>query len=450
MNYNDKKIVIPDHAEYIIKQLNKRGFEAYLVGGCVRDSLLGRTPNDWDITTNALPDDVKKIFEKTYDIGIKHGTVCVAVNNQLVEVTTYRIDGEYSDNRRPDSVRFTSSLIADLARRDFTINAMAYNPNGGLVDHFGGIEDLRLCQIKAVGDADLRFKEDALRMLRTIRFSAQLGFNIEKVTFDAISNNAGLIENISNERIRDELDKILTSSNPEKFNFIHDTGLLKHVMPEFIPCYSTEQNNPYHILNVSDHIMKTVKSVGNSSILRWTMLLHDIGKPMKKSTDEKGIDHFYGHQEASAELAENILTRLRFDKDFIKKCIKLILHHDMDLFDTEKSVRKAIYKIGDDSFLDIVEVQKADIMAQNPEYLDKRIIKTENIKIIYQNIKKANQCLDIKDMAINGHDLVSLGMSPGKELRNMLEYLFECVLEDPVLNEKQKLISMVKHRMAKM
>lgn len=446
----DYKYVVPEQVDYIIEQLNQSGFEAYLVGGCVRDCVLGKVPNDWDITTNALPEDIKRIFDKTYDIGIKHGTVGVAVQKQYFEVTTYRIDGEYTDNRRPDSVRFTSSLEADLARRDFTVNAMAYNPKEGLIDYFEGLKDLDGRLIKAVGEANLRFREDALRMLRAIRFSAQLGFEIDQATFEAARNHSELIRNISCERIRDELDKILTSSNPKKFDYLYNTGLLRHIMPEFIPCYTTVQNNPYHVFNVSDHIMHTVASVDNSSILRWTMLLHDIGKPPRKSTDEKGIDHFYGHQETSAQLANSILNRLRFDRDFIKKCIKLIQLHDIDIFDTEKSVRKVVNKIGEDSFLDLLEVQKADAMAQNPEYLDKRLEKMDNIKNIYRKIKSANHCLDIRDMAINGHDLISLGMSPGKELKNMLDYLFECVLENPGLNEKQKLIGLVKSRLVKM
>jgi len=318
MSHMDK-IVFPDNVSFIINKLNTHGFEAFIVGGCVRDSILGRTPNDWDITTNALPQHIKSIFEKTYDTGIRHGTVSVAVDGENIEVTTYRIDGGYSDHRRPDSVKFTSNLKEDLARRDFTINAIAYHPEEGLVDYFEGLKDLESGVIRAVGDAEQRFHEDALRMLRTIRFSAQLGFNIERATFDAIARSAGLIKNISSERIRDEINKILISQNPMYFDYLYETGLLHHIIPELTVCYQTRQNNPYHVYNVAGHIMHTVNSVKNTSILRWTMLLHDIGKPSQMTTDDKGIDHFYGHQEVSAELADVILNRLRFDKDSIRE-----------------------------------------------------------------------------------------------------------------------------------
>jgi tRNA nucleotidyltransferase (CCA-adding enzyme) len=445
MNYIDK-IVFPNNVGYIIEKLNLSGFEAFIVGGCVRDSILGRVPNDWDITTNALPEEIKKIFGKTYDTGIKHGTVSVAIDNEYIEVTTYRIDGEYSDYRRPDSVEFTSSLREDLARRDFTINAIAYHPKEGIVDYFDGLKDLEYCLIRAVGDANQRFYEDALRMLRAIRFSAQLGFNIEKATYAAIIKNSSLILNISNERIRDELNKVLISPNPMYFDYLYQTKLLEHIIPEFMVCYHTEQNNPYHVYNVADHILHTVEHVENSSILRWTMLLHDIGKPLKKTTDLKGIDHFYGHQQTSAELAVSILNRLRFDRETIKKITKLIFNHDLDIFDSEKSIRKVVSKVGEDSFIELLEVQKADAMGQNRIYLDKRILKLDNIKKIYNEIRNSNQCLDKKNMAINGHDLILIGIEPGKTMKNMLEYLFECVLENPELNEKQKLIDLAKAR----
>lgn len=443
MNYFDR-IVFPDDVGNIIEKLNLCGFEAFLVGGCVRDCILGKVPYDWDITTNALPEDIKIIFDKTYDTGIKHGTVSVATEKEFIEVTTYRIDGEYSDFRRPDSVQFTTSLKEDLARRDFTINAMAYHPKEGLIDYFEGLFDLKNHKIRAVGDANLRFREDALRMLRAIRFSAQLGFAIEDATFQAIKRNSELIKNISNERIRDELNKILISPNPKYFEHLYQTNLLEYLIPEFMICYDTEQNNPYHVYNVAEHIMHTVEYVANSSVLRWTMLLHDIGKPSKKTTDDNAIDHFYGHQEVSAEFAKSILGRLRFDKEAIRKITKLINYHDLTINDTEKSIRKVISKVGEDLFLELLEVQKADAMAQNRIYLEDRMIKLENIKKIYNDIKNSNQCLNKRDMAINGDDLISIGMKPGKDMKNMLNYLFGCVLEKPELNDKQKLIELAR------
>lgn len=445
MNY--KKILFPKNVDYIINKLNSNGFKAFIVGGCVRDSILGREPNDWDITTNALPEDIKRLFDRTFDTGIKHGTVSVLISNECYEVTTYRVDGEYSDNRRPDKVSFTSSLKEDLARRDFTINALAYHPNEGLIDYFDGQKDLAQRQIKAVGNANIRFEEDALRMLRAIRFSAQLGFSINKDTYNAIKEKSHLIEKISHERIRDELDKILLSPNPKYFDLLYNTNLLKHIIPEFIICYSTEQNNPYHIYNVAEHILHSVEYVKNTCVLRWTMLLHDIGKPLQKTTDDKGIDHFYGHQQVGADMARIILNRLKFDKESIKKITNLVANHDLDILDNEKSIKKAINKVGEDLFRDFIEVKKADAMSQNIVYLEDRLKMFENVIKIYEKIKLDNQCLKKSDMAVNGYDLISLGMEPGKELSSMLNYLLECVLENPELNNKEKLIDIAKEKL---
>ncbi len=443
-------LTYPDNVGYIIDKLNEKGFEAFVVGGCVRDLILGRTPNDWDITTNALPDNIKSIFDKTYDTGIKHGTVSVAVDECIFELTTYRVDGQYSDSRRPDSVSFTSSLKEDLARRDFTINAMAFNSQVGLVDYFDGLKDLEKGEIKTVGSPVLRFSEDALRMLRAIRFSSQLEFSIEQETFRAIAENSAAIRSISSERVRDELTKILISPRPEGFNLLYQSGLLNYVMPDFIPCYKTEQNNPYHIYNVADHTIKTVQSVPENRILRWTMLLHDIGKPARKTTDKAGIDHFYGHQEVSARMTDRILNNLRFDKATIKKILTLVKYHDIDIFDTEKSVRKAINKVGEELFLYLLEVQRADASGQNPFYLDKRLIKLDNIKNIYKEIKEKNQCLTMSEMAINGDDLISLGMKPGREMKELLNYLFETVLENPEVNSREELLELARQRISEL
>lgn len=439
-----EKIIYPGNVGYIINKLNEEGFEAFIVGGCVRDSILGRNPYDWDVTTSALPGDVKKIFDRTYDTGIRHGTVSVAVNDDIFEVTTYRVDGKYSDSRRPDNVSFTASLKEDLARRDFTVNAMAYNYQTGLVDYFEGLQDIKNRQIKAVGNAGTRFREDALRMLRAIRFSAQLGFSIEKNTFDAIYANSDLIKNISRERIREEIGKLLTSPNPSCFNKLYLSGLLEHIIPGFAACYHTEQNNPYHIYNVAEHIIHTVESIQDSSILRWSMLLHDIGKPACRTTDEKGIDHFYGHQEVSARMADGILNNLRLDRLSIKKILTLVRYHDIDIFDTEKSIKKVVNKVGEDLFLSLLGVQRADAMGQNPVYLDKRLVKLDNIKRIYKQIKDKRQCLSIAEMAVNGDDLISLGMKPGREIGEVLGYLFDRVLENPELNDKEKLLELAK------
>lgn len=437
-------INLPQEVEFILNILNEASFEAFIVGGCVRDRILGNTPKDWDITTNAKPEEVRKLFEKTIDTGIKHGTVTVLINNQNFEVTTYRIDGKYTDNRRPESVEFTSSLECDLSRRDFTINAIAYHPIKGFVDPFGGITDINNCTIKTVGNAAERFNEDALRMLRAIRFSAQLNFNIEANTLEAIIASTLLIHNISPERIRDELTKILVSVHPEKLQLLRDTGLLRLILPEFDACFETTQNHPYHKYNVAMHSIKAVSSIDAETALRWTMLLHDIGKHVTKTTDKNNIDHFYGHPHESMIAAKSILERLRFDNKTINKISRLIKHHDRAIAATDKSIRKAIQAVGDDVFLDLLKVEEADAKAQNLELSAEKLNKLDKIEQIYLEIKEKRQCLELKHLAVNGDDLINLGFKPGLEIGTILNKLLDLVIENPALNNKETLIQLVK------
>ena len=317
------KISLPAKVARILNTLGEHGYEAYAVGGCVRDSLLGRMPQDWDITTSARPEQVKALFRHTIDTGIQHGTVTVMLDHEGFEVTTYRIDGEYEDARHPKEVAFTANLLEDLKRRDFTINAMAYNEVTGLVDAFDGIGDLERGVIRCVGNAMERFSEDALRMLRAVRFAAQLGFSIERETQEAIAGLAGNIKKVSAERIQVELVKLLTSPNPGELKVAYRTGLTAVFLPEFDMMMETPQNNPHHCYSVGEHTLKAIEAVPADKVLRLTMLLHDIAKPACKTTDKKGVDHFYGHPVRGSEMARGILRRLKFDNDTTDRVCRL-------------------------------------------------------------------------------------------------------------------------------
>ena len=317
-------IQLPDKVKCIIERLTAAGHEAYAVGGCVRDSILGRQPEDWDITTSASPGQVKQLFSRTIDTGIQHGTVTVLLDKEGFEVTTYRVDGDYEDKRHPKEVVFTGDLLEDLKRRDFTINAMAYNEQQGLVDAFGGVKDLAQKQIRCVGNPLDRFQEDALRMMRAARFAAQLGFSIEGKTREAIPLLAGNLAEISAERIQAELVKLLVSGHPEELRTVYQTGMSKVFLPEFDRMMETPQNNQHHCYNVGEHTIAALQNIRSDKVLRLTMLLHDVAKPICKVQDNKGIYHFYGHPEKGAKMARDILQRLKFDNDTITKVTALV------------------------------------------------------------------------------------------------------------------------------
>ena len=359
------EIQLPNAVQYIIDTIEQAGFEAYAVGGCVRDSILGRTPDDWDITTSAKPEDIKRIFRHTVDTGIQHGTVTVLIKKECYEVTTYRIDGEYEDSRHPKEVSFTSLLSEDLKRRDFTINAMAYNEARGLVDLFGGREDLKRGIIRCVGDPRERFSEDALRIMRAVRFSAQLGYEIEEQTEAAIKELAHTLSHISVERIQVELVKLLISKHPEYVLKLYELGLTKVFLPEFDIMMDTPQNNPHHLYSVGMHTVKAMKDVPCDRIVRLTVLLHDVGKPATRSTDENGIDHFHGHPNLGAEMAKRILRRMRFDNDTLEKVSLLVLYHDYGnaVSATPAFTRKLINKVKLENFPLLLEIKRADILA---------------------------------------------------------------------------------------
>lgn len=437
-------ITLPDYVQQVLDCLTTAGYEAFVVGGCVRDSLLGRVPGDWDITTSALPDEVKSLFPRTIETGIQHGTVTVLQEGWALEITTYRTEGAYLDFRKPSEVAFTRNLAEDLRRRDFTMNAIAYNSSEGIVDPFGGRQDIKDGIIRCVGIADERFGEDALRMLRAVRFACQLDFALETDTEASIRKNAPLITRISRERVRDELNKMLLSDHPLRFLQLEETGLLKHVLPEFSACLYVEQNNPYHLYTAGEHCIRAAANTRKDPLLRWTLLLHDIGKLYTKTTDPDGIDHFYGHPDKSAVLAGKILRGLRMDSKFIERVCLLILHHDRQLGDSEKSVRKCVRSVGEELFPLLLEVKEADISAQMPEHPPRRLMELGRIVSLFEHIKREEQCVSLRQLALNGRDLLEAGFPEGRAIGRILDRLLDRVIEQPELNRKDILLELAR------
>ncbi len=441
------KINLPEKVLMIINNLQLHGYEAYAVGGCVRDSILARRPEDWDITTSAKPEEIKKLFRRTVDTGIEHGTVTVILGKDSYEVTTYRIDGTYEDGRHPTEVRFTDNLKEDLQRRDFTINAMAYNDDVRLVDVFGGMQDLNHHLIRCVGDPVERFSEDALRILRAVRFSAQLNFPIEKKTAEAVKEMAPSLGRISAERIQAELVKLLVSAHPERIQDACELGITKVILPEWDAMTGVEQNTPHHKYDVAQHTLRAMKNVKRDKVLRLTMLFHDMGKPEAKTTDEAGRDHFKGHALISEEIARRVMRRLKFDNDTIRKVTRLVCYHDYRMEATPKNVRRAMNRIGVELFPYYLAVRLADVKAQSPYRKREKIENIVAVRVLYQKILLEDQCVTLRQLAVSGRDLMDLGMSPGREMGNMLSELLEYVIDDPERNRKDILCDYVKEKL---
>ena len=440
------KIELPRKVVLIIKNFQRHGYDAYAVGGCVRDSILNRKPEDWDITTSAKPEQVKRIFRRTVDTGIEHGTVTVLIGKDGFEVTTYRVDGLYEDGRHPKEVTFTSRLEEDLKRRDFTINAMAYNDDERLVDAFGGMRDLNYHLIRCVGDPKERFSEDALRILRAVRFSAQLAFPIEPETAEAIKSLAPNLEKISAERIQAELVKLLVSDHPERSQDACELGITKVVLPEWDDMVGVKQNTPHHKYDVAAHTVHALQNVKNDKVLRLTMLFHDMGKPVMKTTDENGRDHFKGHAIASEQIAKTVMKRLKFDNDTIRKVTKLVAYHDYRMEPTGANVRRAMHEIGVELFPYYLAVRLADTKAQSSYERRGKLENIIQIRELYRNALRNKECVTLKDLAVTGTDLINLGIAPGKELGTLLNELLDIVIEDPAWNQKGKLCDYVKER----
>lgn len=434
------RIKLPDKVNTIIRTLQSHGYEAYAVGGCVRDSILGRIPEDWDITTSAMPEETKALFSHTFDTGIAHGTITVLLGREGFEVTTYRVDGKYEDSRHPTEVSFVRNLKEDLLRRDFTINAMAYNEEDGLVDIFDGLKDIERKLIRCVGEARKRFSEDALRVLRGVRFAAQLGFEIDEETKAGMRLLAPTLTKISAERIQAELVKILLSPRPDMLREACALGITKEFLPEFDRAMETRQETPHHMYTVGEHILHAMQNVRSDRALRLTMLLHDLGKPEMKTVDENGTAHFKGHAEAGRRIAGDVMRRLKFDNVTLHSVEKLVYYHDYRMPVAEKNVRRAMNRIGEELFPLYLEVRRADVLAQSLYRREEKLADIDGVEKLYHKILEAGQCVTLKNLAVTGKDLIAAGMDPGKEIGETLNRLLDLVIEKPELNTKAELL----------
>lgn len=436
---------IPVHIKKTLNLLENNGFEAYIVGGCVRDSLRKTDPNDWDVTTSATPDQILNVFNeyKCIETGKKHGTISVIIDSNIIEITTYRIDGIYSDTRHPDSVSFSSNIYDDLSRRDFTINAIAYNPNKGFVDLFEGNEDIQSQIIRCVGNPYERFKEDALRILRALRFSSQLSYTIDEKTKKAIIELATLLKNISKERIYEEMTKILCGKNVESV-LLEYSSVFSIIIPELEACIGFEQNTPWHCYDVYTHIAKSVANIENKPIYRWTMLLHDVGKPEKYITDQFGVGHFYGHPIVSEQIARNRLKELHADTKSINMICCLIKNHDTRIELSQKSVLKLLNKLGKEIVLMLIDVQNADHKAQNPDKWERCMTYENEFKRILSEISEKGLCFTLKDLKFNGDDCKALGINDGIAIRNTLSNVLDAVINQKINNNKLEITEYVK------
>lgn len=428
------KLKVPAGVSIIIEKLNEYGFEAYAVGGCVRDSILGRMPDDWDITTSAKPHEVKDLFGRTVDTGLAHGTVTVLIGSVGYEVTTFRVDGEYEDGRHPKEVAFTACLAEDLKRRDFTINAMAYSVQRGLVDLYGGMEDLQRKVIRCVGDPRERFGEDALRIVRAVRFAAQLGFTVEEMTGEAIKEFAGCLDKISVERIQVEMVKLLVSPRPQMWRMAWELGITKVIMPEFDVMMETQQNTPHHMYSVGEHTLKVMESVRADKVLRLAALLHDVGKPIMRTTDDNGRDHFKRHGEAGEKIAEKIMKRLKFDNDTMNRVLRLVYWHGLRPENKGAAIRRAVHRVGEDLFPLLLELQYADNMGKSLYQRTQKLQVTDDMKRGYERILEERQCVSLKELAISGKDLIAMGIKPGPKMGEILGKALDEVLEAPEHN----------------
>ncbi len=443
-NGNNKMIInIPKQVNRTIEILCGGGYSAYVVGGAVRNILMEIPVSDWDIATSALPQETLELFKdyRTIETGIKHGTVTVIIDGMSLEITTFRIERGYSDNRHPDSVDFTSLIEDDLSRRDFTVNAIAWSPQAGFADPFGGREDIEKKIIKCVGEPDRRFGEDALRILRALRFASVLGFEIDCKTSESIHKNYQLLENISVERIFAELSKLLCGKDAGRI-LREYKDVMFFVLPELKPTDNCAQNHERHIYDVWNHTVAAVEGVPPDSVLRFAMLFHDSGKPQCKTTDENGIDHFYSHGKAGRKNAHDTLTRLKTSNKFREHVCNLVEFHDF-LPDkiSKKTYKKYIARLGIDVVKELFLIRKADVSAQNPKFLQESLRENEaGIKIL-KEIEEETGCFKISDLDINGNDLAEAGFSPSPEMGKVLNVLLEEVMDEKIQNTREALVN---------
>ena len=436
------KMILPKDVEKCIRKLEKAGFTAYCVGGCVRDAMLGRTPHDYDLCTNAKPQDICRVFEdyKLIRNGEKHGTIGVVMDGKVYEITTYRTEGAYQDHRHPDSVEFVDHIQEDLARRDFTVNAMAYHPKTGCYDPYGGSKDLLRGVLRAVGEPKVRFQEDALRILRGVRFACRFRLDIEEETLKAMEELTPLLDQLAVERVSNELTQALcymTQKDLLRYSFV-----IMQIIPELKDAVGFDQHNPHHKYDVFTHTAAVVEAVEDDPVLRWAALLHDVGKPKTFTRDEKGIGHFFGHAQVSAEIAEEVLRRLKVSNSLKEQVVFLIEHHMDTLSADENALRKKLSKYGGENLRKLVALQRADRGGKNTRNADD--LKTEKILSIIEKLEQTEGCLQIRDLAVNGYDLMELGFAAGPALGDCQQMLLEQVLEGKLPNEKEALTEKAK------
>lgn len=432
-----------------VEKLKSNGFEAFLIGGSVRDFIMGLPIGDIDITTNATPQQVEEVFKdfRVIETGLKHGTVTVLIDGEPLEITTYRCDGTYSDNRHPDSVAFSSRLSDDVVRRDFTMNGIAYDFENGFCDLVGGVEDIKNKTIRCIGNAETRFNEDALRILRALRFSAVLGFEIEESTKKAIHKCRELLKNISAERIREETVKLVCGKNAYSV-LTEFSDVICVFIPEFKSCVGFEQKNRHHIYDVYTHILKAMVQSKPDPTIRFALLFHDIGKPAVAHFDEDGEQHFYSHPKISAEITEEIMTRLRFDNDTKNRVVTLVKFHDSPIMLNEgikpdrKRLKRIMSQIGKELIFDLIEVKRCDNSAQEPKYYRGDEFYSDTLNMI-NDIISENECFSVKDLKINGNDLISQGYK-GKEIGEQLNLCLDAVIDGRIKNEYDELIKFIK------
>ncbi len=447
------EIKLPENVKAAFSLLNEAGFEAYLVGGavrdCVRDEIFGtkgvkaQEAHDWDMTTNATPNEMKKVFSayRLIETGLKHGTVTVIIEKEPIEITTYRVDGEYTDHRHPDSVKFTTSLKEDLKRRDFTMNSLVYSPNEGFIDFFGGVEDIKSGTVRCVGEAKRRFNEDALRILRALRFSSVFNMKVESETSQAAFSERFLLNNVAAERIEDELSKLLCGSGAGRV--LKDYAEIIAVpLYEISPMFGFEQHNPHHDKDVWNHTVAVVENISPKRALRWAALLHDVGKPYCFEMASDGIGHFYSHVKISVEMAQEILLRLHFDNATKDKIITLIRYHDLPITADKKLLKRLLRKLGEENTKELIDLHKADCMGQ-AQICKERIDEYNRAFKVLDEILSEDACFSLKDLKINGHDMLSLGFV-GEEIGKALNECLNAVIEEKVLNEREALFEYAK------
>ena len=437
--------MLPQPVKYVLERLGRAGFAAYAVGGCVRDTLLGRTPCDWDVTTAARPEQVLALFEGyAVPTGLQHGTVTVRAEGMSLEVTTFRADGAYTDHRRPDTVTFSDALEDDLCRRDLTVNAMAMDVDGRVTDLYGGREDLAAGILRCVGGPERRFEEDALRILRTLRFAGVLGFAIEPATAAALREKAPLLSYIAPERVLSEMDRLLCGAFvlPVLLDYPDVLGVC---LPEIMPCVGFDQRNRHHIYDVWAHTAHAVAAAPAEKVLRWAMLLHDVGKPACFTMDEGGVGHFYGHPAISAELAETVCRRLRMDNRTAEQVVTLVRWHDRDIPRTEKAIARAVSQLGEETFRQLLEVKRADNAAQSPDDRP-RLVDIQRAEGILDALLARRQCFSLRELAVDGRDMMALGLR-GRDIGAALQFLLDAVL-DGAANDREALLALAKERLA--